>query len=168
MSVVRRMYHTQEKRLLRLAIPIICVRDDAWLGDGYYFWHDCSDAELWGQNSKRTTGWYEVYQADIDCTDVLDTVFNEERYRFWLEQVEKAAKTILEKTGLKPTIREINAYFKERGQWGEVAGILFQDIPQKSTYILVQAFYYRKRIQMAVYDLQIITNFAFLNENKCS
>ncbi len=169
MSVIRVMYHTQEKRGTRLSEPIICVRDDAWLGNGYYFWHDLDDAEQWGQKSKKKTGWYEIYDADIDCTSILDTVFNEEHYRFWLKQVEKAAKVIVKKTGLKPTIKEINAYFKDRGGWGdEVAGILFQDIPTNQTYLLVQQFYYRKRIQLAVYKLEIIANFAFLKEDKCS
>ena len=97
MSEVRVMYHTQEKRPVRLSTPIICVRDDAWLGDGYYFWNDLADAEQWGQNSKKRTGWYEIYNASIDCSTILDTVFNEEHYQFWLKQVEKAAKTIIKK-----------------------------------------------------------------------
>ena len=169
MSVVRTMYHTQEKRGIRLDNPIICVRDDAWLGNGYYFWNELDDAEQWGQNSKRKTGRYEIYKATIDCIDVLDTVFNEEHYQFWLKQVEKAAKVIWKKTGEKPTLKELNAYFQSRGGWGEaVAGILFQDLPGNPTYLLVHQFSYRKRIQIAVYKLDIITNFVFLDENTCS
>lgn len=167
MPSIRQMFHTQEKRDLRLSEPVVCQREDAWLGDGYYFWDDVDDAERWGKESKKQTGWYEIYLADIDCSNVLDTVFNEEHYRFWLRQVEKVADLILNVTNEKPTIREINAYFKQRGQWDNVAGILFQDIPGNPAYVRVKRFYYKKRIQIVVYQLDILTTFALLKEERC-
>lgn len=168
MAVTRTMYHTQERRNIRLSAPILCTRDDAWLGNGYYFWNDLEDADRWGQTSKKGTGRFEIYQARIDCNDVLDTVFNEEHYQFWLRQVEKAATVISGFTGQKPTIKEINTYFKTRGQWNEVAGILFQDVPTNPTYLLVERFYYRKRIQIAVFKEEIILTFTFFKEEICS
>ncbi|MCB0410288.1 MAG: hypothetical protein KDD29_08715, partial [Flavobacteriales bacterium] len=68
-------YHTQEKRKNRLSGPIICTKDNAWLGEGYYFWVSEDDADFWGMNSKRKTGEYEIYSAEIDCSNVLNTVF---------------------------------------------------------------------------------------------
>ena len=161
------MYHTQEHRGTPLKSPVICLRDDAWLGEGFYFWDDIIDAKLWGNNSKRKTGFYEIYEAEIIITNFLDTVFNEEHYRFWVRQVEKAAEKIQSKTGLKPTLKEINEYFKERALWSEVEGIIFQDLPKNDNILKVKAFYYRKRIQAVVYNLEVVSTFAFHFKDEC-
>ena len=161
------MFHTQEQRQQPLTAPMKSIRSEAWLGDGYYFWADEQDAYNWGRASKKSTGRFEIYLADIDCSDILDTVFNEEHYRFWLRQIEKTAKAFLKKTGHKPTIREINQYFKERGQWNEVSGILFQDLPQSPNYLMVIAFYYKKRIQLVAFRLEIVCGFALKNSYPC-
>lgn len=163
----RTMYHTQERRNVRLSSPVKCERDDAWLGEGYYFWDDSLDAKQWGHNSKRKTGFFEVYVSKILIDRFLDTVFYEEHYRFWIRQVEKAADYIKLKTGLKPTIKEINDYFKERAIWDEVDGILFQDIPENDNILKVHSFYYRKRIQAVVYNIEIISTFTFQMECRC-
>lgn len=162
------MYHTQEKWGIRLAAPIICKRNNAWLGSAYYFWDFEMDAIHWGHSSKKSTGYFEIYRANIDCENVLDTVFNEEHYKFWIKQIEKAAKHISIKTGYKATIREINQYFKEKAKWSEITdGIMFQDLPD-SADLLVNQLYYRKRIQIAVFNLKIIGNFAFHFEMACN
>src|SRR5688500_257725 len=139
-------YHTQEKRSVKLSAPELCTKDNAWLGEGFYFWTDEQDAIFWGNSSKTRTGEYEIYKADIDTENVLDTVFNKEEYLFWVKQVEKAAKTFVKKTGIKPTLKEINDYFKEKGIWDEVDGILFQDISSNHIHFMVKEFQYRKRI----------------------
>lgn len=162
------MYHTQEKWRQKLTKPIICSRNNAWLGVAYYFWDDETDAIHWGHKSKANTGFFEIYKADIECENVLDTVFNEEHYKFWVRQIEKAAKHISIKTGLKASLKEINQYFKEKANWSEIAdGILFQDLPI-SEDLIVKDLYYRKRIQIAVYNLEIISNFAFHSDMKCN
>jgi len=164
----RLMYHTQEKRAIRLVAPIICTKPNAWLGNAYYFWVYEVDAIQWGHKSKRKTGYFEIYNALINCENLLDTVFGEKHYIFWLKQIEKAAKHITIKTGMKATLKEVNEYFKEKAKWSEITdGILFQDLPI-SEDLLVEGFYYRKRIQLAVYNLKIIRNFAFLNEFRCN
>ena len=162
------MYHTQEKWSIRLTEPIICLRDNAWLGVAYYFWHDEIDAINWGNNSKRRKGYFEIYKADVDCENVLDTVFSEESYNFWIKQIEKAAKFITKKTGLKATIQEINLYLNTRAKWSECTdGIVFQDLPF-SDDLLVKEFNYRKRIQIAIFNLKIIDNFMFHFDMKCN
>jgi hypothetical protein len=162
------MYHTQEKRATRLSAPIICDRNDAWLGSGYYFWDEEIDAIHWGHKSKRQTGYFEIYSADINCEDVLDTVFNEEHYKFWRKQIEKVAAVISKKTGSKATLNELNAYIAEKAKWAEVVtGILFQDLPN-SADLLVAKLNYRKRIQIAVYDITIIKTFVFHDCMKCN
>jgi hypothetical protein len=162
------MYHTQEKWESQLTKPIICVRRNAWLGTAYYFWDDEVDAIQWGHKSKRNTGFFEVYKATIESENVLDTVFNEDHYNFWVKQIEKAAKHISKKTGLKASLKEINQYFKDKAKWSEITdGVLFQDLPI-SEDLVVRDLYYRKRIQMAVYNLEIINNFAFHFDMKCN
>lgn len=161
------MYHTQESWPDRLDKPVLCEREDAWLGEGFYFWEDMLDAEQWGHNSKRRTGRFEIYESKIIVDDFLDTVFNEEHYRFWINQVEKTADAIQLKTGFKPTLKEINEYFKEKSLWSEVDGIIFQDIPENDNILKVKSFYYRKRIQAVVYNTEIILTFAFCKEDLC-
>lgn len=172
----REMYHTQESRGQKLTQPIICKRNDAWLGEGYYFWDELEDADFWGVSSKKKTGFYEVYKSNIDSSNFLDTVFNEEHYKFWVKSLERAAKKIILSTGCKPTLKELNDYFKERRVWDEVAGILFQDNPIRKESSLVQPikynkkevhFVFRKRIQAVVYNKENILTFAHLKRESC-
>lgn len=161
------MYHTQERRKTFLAAPVQSVQSNAWLGKAYYYWYDAQDAFNWGIASKNGTGYFEIYQSNIDCTDVLDTVFNEEHYLFWMKEIEKVAKTLVKKTGQKPATKYINEYFRDRGIWKSVAGIMFQDIPKKDENVMVIGFYYKKRIQLAVFDLKIVQSFSLKSTEKC-
>lgn len=154
------MYHTQEKRSVSLTRPIICKKENAWLGEGYYFWYDQLDAKKWGNDFKKATGTFEIFKAEIDCQDVLDTVFNEEHYLFWLKQIEKIAQIIYLKTKKKATLKLLNQYFRDNAQWDEVSGILFQDLPNSYNSTRVEDFYYRKRIQIVVYNIKIMNTFA--------
>lgn len=170
-------YHTQESRKSILKDPIRCVRDDAWLGEAFYFWLDLEDADVWGIKSKRGSKYYEVYQSEIQIDNILDTVFNEEHYFFWFKQIEKVAKAIMSKTKMKPSLKELNDYLKERGLWNEIHGIKFQDLPANTERLLIRPieykagkiryFQYRKRIQLAVYNVEIILNFEFVKREKC-
>lgn len=153
------MYHTQEKRIVELKIPIICKKENAWLGEGYYFWYDILDAKKWGNDFKKETGTFEIFKAEIDCQDVLDTVFNEDHYLFWLTQIEKVAQNIYLKTKKKATLKLLNQYFKDVAQWDEVTGILFQDLPSSYNSTRVEDFFYRKRIQIVVYNIKIMNTF---------
>ncbi len=162
----REFYHTQEKRRDRIDSPIRCVNENAWLGEGYYFWAEEIDAIRWGRDKKSRTGKYEIYIAIIDEEDVLDTVFNEEHYYFWLKQIEKIAGKIIKNTGIKPSLKELNDYIREHNIWKEVKGIKFQDLPANKDYLLVKDFYYRKRIQLVVYNKEIILDFIFHREGE--
>jgi hypothetical protein len=153
-------YHTQEKREKDLTEPIFCDKEDAWLGNAFYFWIEESDAIFWGITKKRKTGEYAIYKASIDDEDFLDTVFQKAHYEFWLNQIEKAAKKIIKKTGIKPSLKEINDYFYENKIWTNFSGILFQDISENPVHYLVDKFQYKKRIQLALFDKEKINNFA--------
>ena len=176
--MLRIMYHTQESRDRILIEPIPCVRDDAWLGEASYFWLSEDDADMWGRKSKRATGYFEIYKSEINCELVLDTVFNEGHYYFWLDSIEKAAKAIIKKTRCKPTLKELNDYLIERGNWSEVDGIMFQDLPTNDYYSLIQPiirkenrkeyFAYKKRIQLALYNEKKILSFNLLHTKSCN
>jgi hypothetical protein len=98
----REMYHTQEKRQNRLFQPVLCTRRDAWLGHAYYFWNDIYDANVWGTKSKRRTGQYEVYKGVIESENILDTVFSEDGYQFFLQTINKVIEVFQNKTGRLP------------------------------------------------------------------
>ena len=160
------MYHTQEKRDKELTGPIICRKDNAWLGVAWYFWYDDQDAFFWGQVSKNKTGYFEIYKADLECVNVLDTVFNEEHYLFWVKQVEKAKKAFL-KSGKNLTLKQLNDYFLDKKIWSQLDGIMFQHMAESGDAFIVKDFQYKKRIQLAVYNVDIIGNFALSSTEKC-
>jgi hypothetical protein len=164
------MYHTQERRAVRLTVPLECTRNDAWLGDGYYFWWYAVDAKLWGERSKKATGWFEVYKADADLSNVLDTVFNPEHYEAWNEIISSITEVISKKTGHKATLQQLNDYVNKQAGWAKLAnvdGILFEDSTPDSQRLLVIGLPHRKRIQLVAYTLRIITGFSFYKQFKC-
>jgi len=167
-------FHTQEDRGYILSVPCKCVRDDAWLGEGYYFWIEENDAILWGENSKaKRNGKYQIYKAIIVCDNILDTVFNEEQYLFWIKTIERAAKSLIKNSSYKPTLKEVNKFLKEKAGWGKkITGIMFQDLPTNENYLLIRPtedkgkrdfFAYKKRIQIGIFDLGIISEFTITN-----
>jgi len=162
-----KFYHTQEKRFKQLKEPVLCTKDNAWLGEAYYFWEEESDANFWGNKFKNKTGNYDVYRTEISLENILDTVFNREHYLFWIKQVEKVAKNFIKKTNSKPTLKEINDYFKEKNIWTQIDGILFQDISENPVHFMVREFQYKKRIQLALYNKEKIINFALHYTGSC-
>ena len=155
----REYYHTQEHRSIELTEPVLCNRADAWLGRGYYFWYDILDAREWGKNSKKSFEYFEIYKSQLSKENILDTVFNEEHYLFWLKMIETTANLITQKTGIKASIQEINEYFIEKALWNDLNGIQFQDLPKNQNLSLITNFYYRKRIQIVLFTLTNVKTF---------
>jgi hypothetical protein len=164
---VRLMYHTQEKWPRRLTAPIPTTNQDAWLGDGVYFWYYEEDAVWWGMTAKKRTKYYEVYTASVECDNLLDTVFNESHYLLWVKYVDKAIERFLKKEKGNITLKYINDFFRERGVFNDIDGVMFQDISDNPEFWIVKKFQYKKRIQLSVYNLGIISNFAFHYEANC-
>ena len=78
-------YHTQEYRsnAQPLEEPIKCKGRTAWLGIGYYFWTEIEFAHYWGQDfKKRATGYYDIYKANLNTENCINTVFDEKGYFF--------------------------------------------------------------------------------------
>ena len=49
-------FHTQEDRGKKLTNPVICKKNNAWLGEAFYFWENDDDANYWGIKFKNKTG----------------------------------------------------------------------------------------------------------------
>ena len=161
------MYHTQEKRRDRLKTPLTTINPDAWLGEGIYFWYYEEDANWWGITAKKRTEYYEVYKANIDCENVLDTVFNEEHYLLWIRYIEAAIKKWVKNEKGKISIKYINDFLNDRGAFEDLDGVMFQDISENPDYWIIKKFQYKKRIQIAIYNSLIISNFVFAFEGQC-
>lgn len=157
----RRMFHTQENRHTLLAGPILCRRSDAWLGHAYYFWWDEIDATKWGENSKG--GSYQIYTANIESDRVLDAVFNQQEYEFFIAALNRVAREFVEKTGRRPSKNYLCDYLNRRAKWRkELDVILANDNP--SGYDELLPIPSRKRIQAAVYNNDCIKGFKLYKE----
>ena len=142
--------------------------EQAWLGSGYYFWYYEEDAVWWGRTAKKRYGFYEVYKSEINCENVLDTVFDEDHYTLWVGNIEKAIQRFLKNSKGTLTLKYINDFFKEKGIFDDIDGVLFQDITDNPDFWIINKFQYKKRIQLAVYNLAIISNFTFNFEAECT
>lgn len=154
------MFHTQENRGYVLTEPMLCTRGDAWLGTAYYFWAHENDAVRWGYDSKN--GRFHVYSAIIESDKVLDTVFNQEHYNFFMTALDRAATTIVKKTGRKLSRRLLCEYLNERAGWkNEIDVLIINDNPSGERELLPIPV--RKRIQAAVYNRDCIHEFQLCN-----
>lgn len=174
--MIREGYHTQEFRSdeEELEKPIMCNAKNAWLGTGYYFWLDLEYARYWGEDFKKdykkSPGFYSIYKANIDTSNFIDTVFNEEGYNLFKDSIEKAFIE-LNKQKITITLERVNRFLADK-IWPElkVSGIIYDDKPTNPSnkdriYSEIPNLYYKKRIQMVSFDLANIHNFAlYLDE----
>jgi len=165
--MIKNCYHTQENRGNdKLTSPIKCLRDDAWFGDAYYYWESIDDADFWGRVSKRATGKYDVYSSNIESDGFLDTVFNEKHYRVWLNSIEKLALKFKIEMGKTLSLKELNDYFKQKGLYKDINGVVFQDISNNDDHYIIKGMQYKKRIQLAVFNKETVKDFVFLHTQK--
>lgn len=161
------LLHTQEKRATNLSAPVECIHEDAWLGRGWYFWFDVDDAHNWGRQFKRATGYYQIYSARVATDKVFDTVFNEKQYLFWLETIELVLNQ-LAKNPTKVTLQDLNEFLADDHFYDDVDIVMFQDIsPKQKNVIGGGVFHYKKRIQIAVFKLSVVSDFKLYLENRC-
>ncbi len=166
-------YHTQEERGKELDEPIDCYRDDAWLGIGSYYWVDLEFAHYWGHDSKTNTGHYCIYKSEVNEEGILNATFSEEEYLFFLRSIEKARKklTISRKD---VTLKNVHQFLSDE-VWSScnLKGIIFDDLPVNPkkggrVYSDILPLYYKKRIQMVVFDKNNIKTFQpYLRYEKC-
>jgi hypothetical protein len=167
-------YHTQEFREDQqpLTRPIMCVSSSAWLGVGYYFWTDIEFAHYWGQDSKkRRTGFYDIYWAHIEEENLLNACFSEDGYFLFKDSIDAVIKHFND-NNLEVSLDEVSRYLADN-YWPQmgVSGIVYDDLPQKvtspgRTYSVIPPLYYKKRIQIVVFNIKNITNFGLELEHQ--
>lgn len=157
-EINREVYHTQKYKSTKLDFASFCTNSSAWLGEAYYFWVDVEFAHFWGTQKAKIGYNYDIYSCNIASDKIIDTVFNEVEYRKWIKLIEKFAIRFAETSDEKPEISDISMYFTKHLK-GLVDGILFQDLPPNEDFTVVTKFFYKKRIQLAVYNKNIISNF---------
>jgi len=165
-------YHTQEFRPEPLSEPIICKGKTAWLGIGYYFWTDLDFAHYWGIDFKRAnTGYYEIYQAYIKVDNCINAVFDEEGYFFFRQKIEEAIQYFKDHN-INVTLEKVNKFLTDN-IWGKlgVEGIIYDDKPLNSArtdriHSEIPDLYYKKRIQIVVFNKKNYINFDLLLEEQ--
>ena len=166
-------FHTQECRPTALQQPLKCVNKKAWLGFGYYFWLEEEYAHYWGQDAKihEKSESYDIYQADLNIDNCINTVFDEEGYVFFIEKIEDAIQRYKNRK-IPITLENINRYLAEK-VWTKlgITGIIYDDKPtnprnKNRIYSEIPDLYYKKRIQVVIFDLKNVCNFEMYLENK--
>jgi len=167
-------YHTQEYRhTATLDKPIKAKPEDSWLGVGYYFWLEEEFAHYWGKDKKsKKTGYYDIYKAAIVEEKILNASFDENAY-FRFRQIIEETIDHFQTKGKNVTLLQVHRFLSEN-IWPKIGitGIIFDDLPQnKETkdriYSYIEPFYYKKRIQVVVFDLQNISTFVIFKEELC-
>lgn len=167
-------YHTQEYRGTTLENPISCQAANAWLGIGYYFWTEMEFAQYWGEDFKKGkagTGYYDVYQAELDIENCINAVFDEEGYFFLREKIEYALG-FLQRSGKEITLQKVHRFLADNF-WGSlgVTGIIYDDKPsnpayKRRIYSEIPDLYYKKRIQVVLFNTRNIHNFELVLEEQ--
>jgi hypothetical protein len=116
------------------------------------------------RRAKSSRNKYEVadiYTIELDLNfdadeDVIDTVFNEEDYYKFVEKLEYFANLYFQHFKEKPSLEEFNNFIQDNEipLWKDIKAIRFQDLPlnDKKDYLKVKGFFYKKRIQIALFD----------------
>ena len=89
--------------------PYKCLRQDAWLGFGYYFWDTKIEwAHWWGENSYGNE--YIICQAQINidekCFDLVGNVSHQEDFLDAIDLLENGGWLNSQKTVTVPTVIE--------------------------------------------------------------
>ena len=165
-------YHSQEYRPVELTKPIKCFAKDAWLGPGFYFWVEVIYAHFWGQDFKvfGKSKSYDIYKADLKVENCLNTVFNEEHYLFFKEMVEIAIKNC-KSINRTVTLDEVHVFLAKVWLKFGIEGIIYDDKPTNSknksrVYSEIPDLYYKKRIQVVIFDMKNIRNFELYLEEQ--
>lgn len=166
-------YHSQECRYTDLEAPIKCTSKEAWLGVGFYFWVEEEFAKYWGEDFKKgKNGFYDIYKANLEVDNLINAVFDEKGYYFFRKCIEDAILHF-NNNGKKVSLEQVTRFLADNF-WKKlnVTGIIYDDIPvnpQKKERVYSEIFplYYKKRIQIVVFNLKNINNFEIYLTELC-
>ena len=165
-------YHSQEYRVTgTLEEPLKCKAKYAWLGIGYYFWTEIEFAKYWGEDAKKNTGYYDIYKAFLKIDQCINAVFDEEGYFFFRGKIEETID-YFNRNGQQVTLERVNRFLADN-IWPTlgVEGIIYDDKPTNPRqsdriYSEIPDLYYKKRIQVVLFNLANICNFELLLEEQ--
>lgn len=140
--------------------PIFCNSDDAWLGDGYYFWDDSLEsAKWWGDiHYKRN---YIICESSYDShsDDYLDLIGNQEDRRYF----KRCADAVCRKKYDKYTVGEILEIIKQKDPNFDALAIRAYPLSIKHSCCNVVYFSdnrfcieFNEKFQMCVIDLNFL------------
>lgn len=99
---IKTVYQTLEDRgnpdFIETNGPFLCSRNNAWLGNGYYFWDSfIENAHWWGREGARFTNGYFICEAfyDFDERICFNLIDNPEHLQLFND-----AKKIMQERGL--------------------------------------------------------------------
>jgi hypothetical protein len=127
---------------------------------------------LWtGQKSSGRSGSYDIYVADLNIENCINTVFDEEGYTFFNRKIEYAIQQF-KKERVPVTLEMVNRYLAEK-VWPKhsIEGIIYDDKPtnprnKNRVYSEIPDLYYKKRIQVVIFYIKNIRNFELYLENQ--
>ena len=159
-------YHTQEFRsnCEPLEIPILCKGKNAWLGVGYYFWTELEYAHYWGKDFKLITGNYDIYKCFLNIENCINSVFDEKGYLFLKEKIEETINHFKDQK-VHLSLEKVNRFLADNIWPGmNIDGIIYDDKPintknSNRIHSEIPDLYYKKRIQVVVFNVKNIRNF---------
>ncbi len=157
---------------MSLNAPIKCKGKNAWLGIGYYFWTEEEFAHYWGQDFKTyNTGYYDIYKAYLYIENCINAVFDEKGYLFFREKIEETIDHF-KKENIIISLEQVNRFLAEN-IWSDIGveGIIYDDKPTNPKkpdriYSKIPDLYYKKRIQVVLFDKKNIRNFEIYLEEQ--
>jgi len=117
------------------------------------------------------TGAYDIYRAFLDVEECLNAVFDEEGYFFFREKIEISVRHFLE-NGQNVSLQKIHRFLADNfWQRMGIKGIIYDDIPSNPrykdrVYSEVPNLYYKKRIQVVMFDIKNIRDFSIIIEEQ--
>jgi hypothetical protein len=120
---------------------------------------------------KRATGYYDIYKADINVENCLNTVFNEEGYFFFKRTIEETIE-YFKRENITVTLEEVNKFIADN-IWNNIGveSVMYDDKPinpykSDRVYSEIPNLYFKKRIQIVVFNLKNIGNFTLYLEKQ--
>jgi hypothetical protein len=136
-------YHTVQDRenpdFIETEGPFLCARENAWLGEGYYFWDSDIDwAHEWGLfNKNRWKKGYVICEGTINNDPLLLwDIFGNVLHKKELEYAQKLiAESGYHENPEQILVHEIIGYLKKKGTFA-YKGIRAAHLPKKTTKII--------------------------------
>jgi hypothetical protein len=157
-------YHTADNSKGELHKPLYCVKEDAWLGAGYYFWAEKMFADDWAEIKNYL--YYDIYSAEIDknkCIDLTDP----KKSVLYYENIKKLLHDLRKKTNKKITNKTLFSYLRKKIN-NKIIGIMYDKAPKSKKYSELEDYhlFIVKQQQIVIFEERGYTNFKIIERKK--